>query len=91
MDPQVLAKFHKAAFEPSQRPQLVADLQADPALLKAAKDELQRLNDGQAGPGRLLDRCYISRTTRDTLTAALAVVAANPIPPAEIIEKAKQP
>lgn len=86
MDPQVLAKFHRAAFNPAHRPQLVADLQADPNLLKAAKAELQRLNDGQNGPGRLLDRDHISRMTRDMLIAALAIVAANPIPPAEIIK-----
>ena len=63
-----------ARREPSKgMPALVAALQADPALVAEARDRLARYA-AKDQVGRM-DACWISRTTRETLLAALA--AAN--------------
>jgi hypothetical protein len=80
------SQFNEAAFNPSKRPVLVQRMLADPVLQKHARAELQRLKDGQAGPGMLLDRCAISRQTHDMLVAALRQVDAAQ-PPVTIEDK----
>lgn len=78
--------FTRAATEPAHRPLLLAELRADPTLRQQARAELQRLADGQAGPGMLMDRCHISRMKHDVLRNLLAQADAEATPPVTVTE-----
>lgn len=65
------AAIARAVANPAQRPQLLAVLQGDAKLRGLARQELARLNDGQA-TGYVLDRCHISKRRHAMLTEMLA-------------------
>jgi hypothetical protein len=58
--------IHAAAFNPTERGNLVASLRSDAKLKAFAETELARLSDPM-----LRERCHISNATHRTLTDAL--------------------
>lgn len=69
------ALFQSAAYQPQSRQKLVSELYGDPSLRAIAEAEIARISQGQQAY-RLMDRDHISRITHQTLTQALAEVAA---------------
>lgn len=59
-------QFHAAAFNPSERPALVALLRSDTDVLAFARAEMARTSNAM-----LQERCHVSKTTHEMLKRAI--------------------
>lgn len=61
---------------------LVLAIRTNAEFRKSVEDEMRRLDDLAKTAPRRMEACWISRTTRETLTAALAAANKSPGVPA---------